>query len=330
MNKSIGIILIFLLGIMFQGSFFEAKAENESLNECEKNILEQAEKETSQQLSVVKKDYEKKVKATKSQKRKKELKKKFEQEKKKLQKALKEKIKTAKKACLPKDNTKQEQKSDDQNIPFQFPDLGNNNASPSSCQNITPVFTADITDLSKVQWFTPPVTIQGNYLKGHGYFKVAEKVPVYAPVDGLLQDGSFYLEDNRGQYSLSFEVSCDVVFMVDHLSEVVPPIKRQFSDTPAMDSRTNFLDRSLFKAGDLIGYSIGTDLGKTWDFGVYNFTQENPYNSPQYPDFESFKNKNAICPFTYFEASKKAVYKNLLRDIGGNTLTSSTNLCSNL
>jgi hypothetical protein len=195
--------------------------------------------------------------------------------------------------------------------------------------NANPVFTADITDLSKVVYITPPVTVQSGDLKTHGYLHMSEKASVYVPADAVLYEGAFYKEEGKGQYSLFFRVSCEVTFMFDHILEPIDEIVAAFPKEPAADSRTkNPKEKISFKAGDLIGTRAGTISGDTWDFGVYNLTKTNPYRDAKYEVSDSPRYKNAVCPFEYFGAKQKAEYKKLMKDSYGKPYSSKTNLCS--
>ena len=153
-------------------------------------------------------------------------------------------------------------------------ELNKGETSQGDCDsNPSPVFTADITDVSKISYLTPPVTVQGDDLKTHGYIHLGEdssKVPVYIPVDAKLYQGAYYEGRGEGLYTIYFEVSCEVIIMFDHIIEPIEKIKKEFSDQPAPDSRTNKIGPIQFKAGELIGHTGGTDNSKNWDFGVYN------------------------------------------------------------
>ncbi len=203
--------------------------------------------------------------------------------------------------------------------------------SSENCESSTnPKFTADITDLSKVVYLTPPVTIQSGDLKTHGYIHLGEnssKVPVYSPVNAKLYEGSFYAEGGEGLYSLFFEVSCEVRFMLDHIIEPVEKISKVFPEKPAADSRTNKVGPVEFKAGELIGHTGGTPYSKNWDFGVYNLTKENPYRNKQYEHSGTFRYSNAVCPYEYFTKELRAKYDKLMTDSYGKPLNNPTNLC---
>lgn len=105
---------------------------------------------------------------------------------------------------------------------------------------------------------------------------------MYAAVDAKLYEGAFYNQGGEGLYSFFFEVSCEVRFMHDHISDPVGKIKNEFSKDPASDSRTNKVGPVEFKAGELIGHTGGTKMSNNWDYGVYNLSKENLYRDAKY------------------------------------------------
>ncbi len=198
----------------------------------------------------------------------------------------------------------------------------------SDCQsNPSPVFSVDITDLSKIIHIVPPVTVQKTGVKTHSYIFTGARVPVYAPADSVFYEGAFYEEEGMGQYSLFFRASCEVVYMLDHIKEPIGSIKANFSTTPAGDSRTKRVESPIsFKAGDLIGYTTGTSNG-VWDFGAYNTAKQNPYSGLDLAHKEDLRFAHAVCPFDYFPQDKRQLYSNLLRNADGSTLTNPQSLC---
>jgi len=205
--------------------------------------------------------------------------------------------------------------------------LGYKMANPGCQQNPNPVFTADITDLSKVKHIVPPVTVQQSGVKTHSYLFTDTRVPVYAPADAIFIEGAFYEEEGVGQYWLMFQTSCEVFFMFDHIKEPIDSIKANFPETPAKDSRTKRVSNPVkFKAGELIGYTTGTSHG-VWDFGVYNTTKQNPFSDLE-PDYkDSLRIANAVCPYEYFFSDKKKIYFGLFQNTDGSEFNNPHNLC---
>lgn len=180
-------------------------------------------------------------------------------------------------------------------------------AAQLNCErNPFPVFTNDITDISMVNYIGPPPTMgAGPSLKTHSYIGTDHaRVPVYAPTAMTLESGSHSV---GGPYMVEFRVSCEVRVRFGHMTEPVEAIKKLLPAEPKPDSRTEELAPVIFAAGDLIGYTTGTDVAGNWDFGVYNSTVRN-----RYADDADWSNSatytTAVCPFDYFPASLKASY----------------------
>lgn len=191
--------------------------------------------------------------------------------------------------------------------------------SQSGCvSNPNPVFTADVTDLSRISRVTPPgMLMTGDILKSHSYIWIADggKVPVYAPTDATLAAGAHYSEFGINQYYLVFQVSCEVEFAFDHFQEPLPSITERFSSTPKGDTRTDYVTPLAVKAGELLGYTSGTGEAHNWDFGVYNTTKLDP-------DAQAFgatgKDARANCPYDYYPREKQSAYRSLFNsDMGG-------------
>lgn len=180
------------------------------------------------------------------------------------------------------------------------------------CQsNPSPTFTHDITDLTKISYIVPPGNIEdyGDYriLKTHSYMKGPEKVPVYAPIDSNLYQGVYYEEGGINQYSLFFEVSCEVYFLFDHIVDPAEEIKEEFPNTPSQTTNIQSLSKTTpFKAGDLVGYSIGEDF-EQWDFGVYNRNVKQNFDDLGLPNISN-RDYQAVCPFDYFPEEKREKY----------------------
>ena len=193
----------------------------------------------------------------------------------------------------------------------------------SDCQNNpNPQFTHDITDVDKIRMIVPPGGIEewdGNkILKTHSYVLTPTQVPVYAPVDSELYQGVYYLEEGQDQYSLFFEVSCEVFYLFDHIVKPVEAIKQAFPDPPVETAGPRPLASPIiFKAGDLIGYGGQAMMDpEQWDFGVYNSSRSNQAESADVPKLYS-RDKIADCPYNYFPEEKKSAYYALF----GNKLT---------
>ena len=119
-----------------------------------------------------------------------------------------------------------------------------------------------------------------------------------------LESGSHYV---GGPYMVEFRVSCEVKVRFGHITEPIEAIKKTLPSEPKTDSRTEELSPLAFAAGDLIGYTTGTDLAGNWDFGVYNSTVRNRYtDDPAWNNSTTYT--TAVCPFDYFPAGMKSAY----------------------
>ncbi len=146
----------------------------------------------------------------------------------------------------------------------------------------------------------------------------ALEVPVYAPVDSYLIDFAYYVDSGEAIYTLKFQVSCEVVFYFDNLRAVVSEIGDLMPGVPASDSRRTPIGPALFfRAGELVGYTGGTALSRTWDFGVLNTQSWNPLPAEPHvysPNVDKYR--FAVCQYEYFEESIKEQYMTLLGDTG--------------
>jgi len=180
-------------------------------------------------------------------------------------------------------------------------------AAQSNCKsNPSPIFTNDITDMSRVNYIGPPPTMgAGPSLKTHGYIGTDHvRVPLYAPAAMTLESGSHYI---GGPYMMEFRVSCEVRVRFGHVTEPAEEIKKLLPSEPKQDSRTQELTPITFAAGDLVGYTTGTDLAGNWDFGVYNSVVRNRYaDDPNWSESTTYT--TAVCPFDYFTEKLKPVY----------------------
>lgn len=196
---------------------------------------------------------------------------------------------------------------------------------------INPVFTAYFVDPKKVQKVGQVGVVHGSglYIVERSYVSVKDefldqKVPVYSPVDMTLRAGSHYQDfggsgNNLPDYALWFDADCNVEINLAHLKEVVESISSQLPDVKT-DSRSTQLKPIKFKAGDLIGYFIYKKEGVSgFDFIVRDKKIVNQFiNQERYSDGRAENLINGVCPYDYYEPSKKEEYYNLLGGAGGN------------
>jgi len=188
-------------------------------------------------------------------------------------------------------------------------------ASPTTktCTNTDPVLTADITDFSNVQKITAPGSPSSEGPKGHSFIWTEnERVPVYAPVDAVLENGAYYTAgDGATQYILNFRIKniCDFVFRFDHIDETVDSVRNVFPLTPrpTEDTRGEPPTTEIsFSAGELIGYTRGTRQAGNWDFGLYNLAKKgalaDSYGMHSY----------SVCWVDFYSSEKQTQYRSLL------------------
>lgn len=166
--------------------------------------------------------------------------------------------------------------------------------------NPQPEFLADVTDLSLVDFIVPAGSQAGTVIKQHSFIVLGSNLPdspmgpaapVYAPIDSRLVSASYYLQGGVNEFLLFFEVSCEVVYKLDHVRWVIPEIRAMLPDQPGNSSRTVFFDEPLEVAtGQLLAYSDGTGTGPggPFDFGLFNisfvgqFANQSRYEGPGY------------------------------------------------
>jgi len=220
---------------------------------------------------------------------------------------------------------------------------GNDGASgdandPSCISDPSPVFTHAYTDLEQIDFISPTIVTSSNWLKNRQYHKVvtdadnnAPLVPVYAPADATATGITHYLGRMQlwdgtmlelAQFDVRFEVSCEVRFWFDHISELAEPFTSLASTDPALDTRDAEVPiDAAVEAGDLIGYTSGTEPAHTWDFIVVNRSVTNQFaNQERYEQVSELVSLlHADCPFDYFEEPLRSQYRSLIGSWQGRT-----------
>ncbi|MBI2636655.1 MAG: hypothetical protein HYW81_00460 [Parcubacteria group bacterium] len=190
--------------------------------------------------------------------------------------------------------------------------------------NPNPVFTADITNLANLVRITPPGTIlPDGDVKTHSFVWNAPGAnnPVYAPVDVTLAGGGYYTEGGVNQYIMFFDVSCEVEVKFDHIRNPIDAVRNVLPSEPKLnDTRTTpATERLAFKAGDLIGYTVGNPGSGNWDFGVYNTTITNYLAAEE--RFSAFPTyTNAVCPYDYYQGTAREAYRVLYAGSGNSSV----------
>ena len=180
-------------------------------------------------------------------------------------------------------------------------------------------FTSKVIQPESISAIIPAGVAAGTEIKPHSYIQFsAERAAIYAPINMQLVQGSFYKEPPGWRapttYILHFAVGCDYALYLDHITDPVPRIKAVLNSVPAENTSMNtFLDKPVsFKAGDLIGYTIGAgtpDQARQFDFGYYSAKVTNKFvNQKRYVDSYAWKNLHAVCAYDYFPAQLKSAY----------------------
>ena len=183
--------------------------------------------------------------------------------------------------------------------------------------NPNPKFTHDLTEADKILKITPNSLIASK-LQDRAFLWIdtakAAKVPIYAPVDTDLVRGVYKMRITQGQetvdYDLHFQVSCEVWFFINHISDPEDKIKKFFPKTPAtntsLENYTKFFPLLHFTAGELIGYTTGTVQAHNFDFAVFDLNHSNNLIGGGGSEDQRFK--NFICPFDFLPNNLKSIY----------------------
>jgi len=173
----------------------------------------------------------------------------------------------------------------------------------------TAKFTALPTDLSQIASIIPPGSPAGGVIKPHSYLHNRNKsdgnnvrVPVYAVADSVLTSIAYYgTSVDTSEYLIFFDVTCEISFKFDHISEVAPKLAAVAPSTPADSSMTTETEAISFEAGELIGYSVGAGGFGAWDFGAYDLTYTNQFaNQERYEAGYMMQSIHTICPYDNF------------------------------
>lgn len=181
---------------------------------------------------------------------------------------------------------------------------------PGCVSNTNPRFTHAFTDLSFIDGINPIGGIGGGS-PGRSYIgvKAGTEAPVYAPMDAVLR---VIIYANRGagygEYGLIFRATCEIEFMFDHLDRISDALAPYTPKVAAASSQFQG-DTELnipIKAGELLGYTNGTDLAHTFDFLVTNYAQKNRFLNLARWEWEQALYSQ--CPYDYFADDLKRQY----------------------
>jgi hypothetical protein len=171
-------------------------------------------------------------------------------------------------------------------------------------------FTHSPTDIDSISAIVPAGSPIGGVIKPHSYIfnkdapgRRSSRVPVYAVADSVLTAVSYYgTSVGTSEYLIFFDVTCEISFKYDHISEVAPKIAAVAPQTPSESSATQRTDAITFKAGEIIGYTVGAGGEGPWDFGAYDLTYTNQFaNQERYEKGYMTQSLHTVCPYEYFE-----------------------------
>ena len=191
----------------------------------------------------------------------------------------------------------------------------------------TPIFTHHYTDLDQIEFINPTIVTSGNWLKNRHYHKVvtdadnnAPEVPLYAPANAVATGVTYYLGQmvswagepfELAQYDVRFRASCGVTFGFDHISRLEEPFASLAPTDPVRDTRDAELALSIeVQAGQLIGWTSGTDPARVWDFIVSDSAVTNLFaNQDRYEGAGDLARLlHAACPTDYFASELADAY----------------------
>lgn len=202
---------------------------------------------------------------------------------------------------------------------------GNNVNGKENCvSNPNPVFTSAFTDNTKIRDISPiggvalsnPGSSARSYVSMKPETANSGMVPVYAPVDSILQRIT-YANRNLGtwgirpEYRLDFQVSCEVKYVFDHLADVADKVKVLAPKIPADSTQTRDSVSLAIHAGELVGYTNRNFIEGNWDFMVLNTANEEIYINPL--RWSSEHSLYGVCPYNYFIPELKEKYYSLIQ-----------------
>lgn len=191
-----------------------------------------------------------------------------------------------------------------------------------------PTFDA-FTDNDKISVVVPPGSINSGEVKGHSYFRFDEtliedgQVPIYAPADAHLVTGTWYAETPgaAGEYIMFFQASCEVVYILDHITHPVAKVTALMPATPQSSTQSsNFARFPFFRKGELIGYDREYNGGYGGDLGVYNSGVTRQFANQARYDY-AWRSVHSDCPYPYFSDAMEAFFMARLATNGGDIVS---------
>jgi len=191
----------------------------------------------------------------------------------------------------------------------------------------------------------PTIVTSGNWLKNRQYHKIytdannsAPEVPLYAPSDAVGIELTHYIATMRpwnsppydaSQFDVRFQVSCDVSFWFDHITRLAEPFASLAPDEGVRDTRNAAVPiRVEVAAGDLIGWTSGTDPAHVWDFVMIDTRNTTLFaNQERYENTGDLQNLlHTACPYDYYDEAMRPEYISKFAWWGGSV---SSTFCGN-
>lgn len=200
----------------------------------------------------------------------------------------------------------------------------------STCNtNAAPTFANALADPALHAVIVPLGSVGGNVIKAHTFLHIAgsNRVPVYAPADAQLTSLAYYTQTETDielhLYTLQFQVSCEVSYYVDHLTELSAVLAAVAPSVPATTSHHVTPTASVsLRAGDVIGY-VDPLINRSWDFGVLNTTKSLSFaNNARYTWID--KTRYSDCPYDYFSSALRTSYYEKFGDQDGTIVPHAT------
>ncbi len=183
------------------------------------------------------------------------------------------------------------------------------------------IFDQTFAPLDQIAGIVPSGAAASEEIKSHSYVDLAgESIPLYAPADLELVEGAYYYEPPTFKvpttYSFHFQVSCEVVLMLDHITDPVEKLANAFPKTPQPDTRSFVVRPTVRLAkGELIGYTKGGGVQQVsppinrFDLGLYRTTNVNRFvNQARYERSRTWKSIHAVCPYDSFSPGLRDAY----------------------
>ena len=207
------------------------------------------------------------------------------------------------------------------NTPDFYYDIFDGGKKEDCVSNPQPIFTHEITDLSKIRRAERWGQVKSKSLKNHSYLFLKKKnkpIPVYAPVHSyLILQTRYRLQGLKEvQWRLIFQVGCEIVYRFDHLDTLSDKLLKHLGNIPVNEDQNaapNVLINPPIeiKAGELIASTQGTPQAGSWDFGLSDVSKNNelPKRLKNYKNKPTGRQyKYSACPYDYYPDEIKKKY----------------------